>query len=603
MGEFAGNLPRKFISFRHLGVQSNAHKLPEERESKNPQNAAESKEANTIETGETATSPAKGLSSLEEALMRVECIGAELGNEDRSLTMAEKDCVLTSSDDEGEDLSAFVAERLQCLSEGSVEKLIGEECVNVEEILCGGVRIGEEDGGDKRQSVCPGVTIGGDVDVGDRKFSPDAEINRILREEFCSATVTSTPKRAAWPIYSKRRSSVLKEPDEPVCEAVVFDVASGSGAVGDAGLSNGNDTNKSEGVPESFVTSGGFSALKGIAQRQGDERIVGVRVGSRGEGMVRIPPVDEMLGQEVAAKERTRYYPSQSAKSLLKEYFEKNSPTHLDLSHPTTSFSADQMIQFARAVGLEVSLASYSMLKELLLKARECSEAHPMTSRYNVGRSPFPSVAGSSMGDCVASRSVYSLPTITETEGTSAIVGGDVIEEPCSSRQADAGLALGTESVEGPRTDSLKTLQQIKSSQKKKKKSHSCKWSREGRLNPFLPSGDDRGGYVFTEEMLELAPFAKVFATGPQDPLENKYCFYCILGRRNISMRTRGLNELKRHFQTNCHFRADQRFREKYCTGKVRGCDGRVLYGSKLEAEREVYMELDVPDLDFKKPF
>ena len=87
MSEFAGNLPRKFISFRHLGVQSNAHKFPEERESENPQNVAESKEANTIGTSETATSPAKSLSSLEETLVRVECIGAELGNEDLNLTM------------------------------------------------------------------------------------------------------------------------------------------------------------------------------------------------------------------------------------------------------------------------------------------------------------------------------------------------------------------------------------------------------------------------------------------------------------------------------------------------------------------------------------
>ena len=72
MREFAGNLPRKFISFRHSGVESRAHKLPEKRESENPQNVAESKEANTVETGETATSPAKGLSSLEEAPGRAE---------------------------------------------------------------------------------------------------------------------------------------------------------------------------------------------------------------------------------------------------------------------------------------------------------------------------------------------------------------------------------------------------------------------------------------------------------------------------------------------------------------------------------------------------
>ena len=68
-------------------------------------------------------------------------------------------------------------------------------------------------------------------------------------------------------------------------------------------------------------------------------------------------------------------------------------------------------------------------------------------------------------------------------------------------------------------------------------------------------------------------------------------------------MRTRGLYELKRHFQSDCRFRADQRFREKCCPGKVRGPDGRMLYGSKLEAECEFYMELDVPELDFKRPF
>ena len=166
------------------------------------------------------------------------------------------------------------------------------------------------------------------------------------------------------------------------------------------------------------------------------------------------------------------------------------------------------------------------------------------------------------------------------------IVGADVVGEPCSSKQADARLVMGLESSERPGTDSLKTLQQIKSSQKKKK-SRSCNWSREGRLNPLLTSADDKGGYVLTEEMLELVLFAKMFAAGPEDPLENKYCFYCMLCRRNISMKTRGLFELKRHFQRDCHFRADQRFREKHCPGKIRGRDGRVLYGSKLEAELE----------------
>ena len=47
-------------------------------------------------------------------------------------------------------------------------------------------------------------------------------------------------------------------------------------------------------------------------------------------------------------------------------------------------------------------------------------------------------------------------------------MGGGVAEEPCSSRQTDARLGMGSESSERPGTDSLKTLKQIKSRQKKK---------------------------------------------------------------------------------------------------------------------------------------
>ena len=85
------------------------------------------------------------------------------------------------------------------------------------------------------------------------------------------------------------------------------------------------------------------------------------------EGIVRIPPMEEMFRQEDTPKERTKDYPSHSAKSFLKDFLELNPPTHLGPSHPTTSFTADQMTQFARAVGLEASLASYSMLEDLLL--------------------------------------------------------------------------------------------------------------------------------------------------------------------------------------------------------------------------------------------
>ena len=210
------------------------------------------------------------------------------------------------------------------------------------------------------------------------------------------------------------------------------------------------------------------------------------------------------------------------------------------------------------------------MLEDVLLKIGG------KTGR-NVGeRGSGPSVSlsrpGSTVMDSVASRSFYSLPTITES------FYSDRLQQPCSSRQADAALGFSrTEVNEFNDTDSLKTLGQIRSDVRKKGELY--KWSREGGPNPISPSGSDGGGYVFTEEMLELAPFAKVFATGPENPLKNCHCFYCMLCRRNVSMRSRGLYELKRHCQREHHLRADRRFRARYHPSKVRGSDGRTLYG------------------------
>ena len=99
----------------------------------------------------------------------------------RDLTMAEKDRVLTSSDNDVDDFSAFVAEKTTMLSEWSVEKLIAEGSVNVAEILCERVGIGE-DGGGNRQSVCPNVTPDEDVGTDVIKYSSGEETDRFIRE-------------------------------------------------------------------------------------------------------------------------------------------------------------------------------------------------------------------------------------------------------------------------------------------------------------------------------------------------------------------------------------------------------------------------------------
>ena len=51
---------------------------------------------------------------------------------------------------------------------------------------------------------------------------------------------------------------------------------------------------------------------------------------------------------------RSKYYPSESARTLLKGFFADNPPVQLDPHQQLTGMSSDQMVQFARAIGLEV---------------------------------------------------------------------------------------------------------------------------------------------------------------------------------------------------------------------------------------------------------
>ena len=136
----------------------------------------------------------------------------------------------------------------------------------------------------------------------------------------------------------------------PPCKSIRFGVADTIESVEGGSLSRTGITEVSGGVEGSDFASGGFSTLEAIAEKRADERDGGLFELAWGDGMVRVPRVESIVEEERVGAEKSTYYPSQSAKNLLKDFFELNPPTHLDPSHPTTSFSADQMIQFARAV-------------------------------------------------------------------------------------------------------------------------------------------------------------------------------------------------------------------------------------------------------------
>ena len=120
MSEFVGNLLRKFISFRHLGFESSAHNVPEERESEKPPNVEEVVGTSIVEVSETSNSPAKVMSVLQNVPVSSGVVESGKVQKDQELTIAEKDCVLTISEEDMDDLNAFVVERLQFFCQSRV---------------------------------------------------------------------------------------------------------------------------------------------------------------------------------------------------------------------------------------------------------------------------------------------------------------------------------------------------------------------------------------------------------------------------------------------------------------------------------------------------
>ena len=76
-------------------------------------------------------------------------------------------------------------------------------------------------------------------------------------------------------------------------------------------------------------------------------------------------PSNFQHAKQVTVKmQRSNLYPSQSLGTLFKVVLDVTSPAQLDSKLQTTSLSSDQTTQFARALDVEIAMASYEMLKE-----------------------------------------------------------------------------------------------------------------------------------------------------------------------------------------------------------------------------------------------
>ena len=146
---------------------------------------------------ETSISSAKVMSILQNVSTLSEIVTSGVVQKDHDLTVAEKDCMMTSSEEDMYDLNTLVNGKLQLMTEKTLEQFVGDESINEEEILCGSVaavsgpnvgsvgNVGtEEVDCGKTTSVCPSLTPGGKMEASGCEVSSHEreEVDRILQK-------------------------------------------------------------------------------------------------------------------------------------------------------------------------------------------------------------------------------------------------------------------------------------------------------------------------------------------------------------------------------------------------------------------------------------
>ena len=463
MGEYAGELPRKFISFHCLENESNVPKDHNTEGTENFPDLPRRSEVEIVVIGETETSPTKSLVVLQVTGGK-ETMVEERGNVDKEcLVVSSQECLLSSSDEGSERLEKFLSDKLESFGGEGIENFVEVDPAGVLDLLNANLM-------DRCNPGSGVVTVDDEI--------PRSRVDDILHSELREKNIGGGNKRPLGDVD-------IGVADERPSKSVAFDIDDAGGRLFSerctlVGVSHAGQSFPSSSRPDD--TEYGTSELEPIARR---------RVGDLSGGRVCETAESDLPGFSGATVQlglgagRSKYYPSESARTLLKGCFADNPPVQLDHRQQLTGMSSDQMIQFARAIGLEISLATFGMLEDVLLKIGRKTGRN--VGEKGSGRSVSLSRSGSTVMENVTSRSFYSLPTITESFDSDRLAG-DLSQQPCSSRQADAALDFSrTEVTEINDTDSLKTLGQIRFDARKKGELY--RWSREGRPNPILPSG------------------------------------------------------------------------------------------------------------------
>ena len=340
MGGYAGELPRKFISFHCLENESNVPKDHNTEGTENFPDLPQRSEVEIVVIEETETSPTKSLAVLQVTGGK-ETMVEERGNVNKEcLIVGSQECLLSSSDEGSERLEKFLRDKLESFGDEGIENFVEVDPAGVPELLDANLM-------DRGNTGSGMVTVDDEI--------PRSRVDDILRSELREKNIGGGSKRPLCDVD-------IGVADERPSKSVAFEIGDAGGRLFSerctfVGVSDAGQSFPSSSRPDD--TDYGTSELESIARR---------RVGDVSERRVCEAAGLDLPGSAGATVQpglgagRSKYYPSKSARTLLKECFADNPPGQLDPHQQLTGMSSDQIIQFAGAIGLEVSSATFGML-------------------------------------------------------------------------------------------------------------------------------------------------------------------------------------------------------------------------------------------------
>ena len=252
MGEYAGELPRRFISFHCLENESNVPKDDNTEGTENVPDLTQRSEVEIVVIEETETSPTKSLAVLQVTGGKKTMV-EERGNVDKEcLVVSSQECLLSSSDEGSEGLEKFLRDKLESFGDEGIENNVEVAPAGVFDLL--------------DANLMDRVNPWNDVVTVDDEITR-SRVDDILRSEFREKNIGGGSKR---PLCDVDMGVAVERPSK----SVAFDIEDAGGRLFSerctlVGVSDAGQSFPSSSRPDD--TDYGTSELESIARRRVDD--------------------------------------------------------------------------------------------------------------------------------------------------------------------------------------------------------------------------------------------------------------------------------------------------------------------------------------------